>query len=157
MVETNTAPLGTGFHGARSTTARPRPASPPPSAAAPSRRLPIRPATPADFVRPGHLLPLVAKEGGVLRRAGHTEADRRSVPHGRPAARRRAVRNPRRRAATGPTATSCTTIAAKHDLPIISIEQLIAYRRVREKLVYRIAEATLPTASTASSRSSPTA
>ena len=47
--------------------------------------------------------------------------------------------------ATAPHATNCTSWPPKHKLPIISIEQLIAHRRVREKLVYRQAEAKLPT------------
>ena len=99
---------------------------------------------PTDFVRPGHLFPLVAKEGGVLRRAGHTEA---------------AV-DLARLAELTPAGVLCEilddhgdrggrdylfALAAKHDLPIITIEELIRYRRVREKLVYRIAEADLPT------------
>ena len=73
MVEANTASLGTSFtvpvdHQSCKTgiTAQER-----------ARTIPaiIDPASkPADFVRPGHLFPLVAKEGGVLRRAGHTEA-----------------------------------------------------------------------------------
>ena len=73
MVETNSTPLGTAFtvpvdHRTARTgiTAAER---------ADTIAAMMDPAsTPADFVRPGHLFPLVAKEGGVLRRAGHTEA-----------------------------------------------------------------------------------
>ncbi len=101
-------------------------------------------STPADFVRPGHMFPLVAKEGGVLRRAGHTEA---------------AV-DLARMAGLTPAGVICEVLSedgdragrdrlhalsAEFDLPIISIEQLIAHRRVREKLVERSAEAQLPT------------
>lgn len=101
-------------------------------------------SVPSDFVRPGHLFPLVAKEGGVLRRAGHTEA---------------AV-DLARMAGLTPAGVLCEILdeqgdrarrdqlvhfATVHNLPVISIEQLIAYRRVREKLVYRKAEARLPT------------
>jgi len=99
---------------------------------------------PADFVRPGHLFPLVAKEGGVLRRAGHTEA---AVDLARMAGR-------------GPAGLLCEildeegnradretlfALAREHRLEIISIEELIRHRRTREKLVERIAEADLPT------------
>jgi len=99
---------------------------------------------PADFVRPGHLFPLVAKEGGVLRRAGHTEA---------------AV-DLTRLAGLAPAGVLCEildghgnradrealfALAAAHGMEIISIEQLIRHRRTREKLVERIAEADLPT------------
>jgi 3,4-dihydroxy 2-butanone 4-phosphate synthase/GTP cyclohydrolase II len=99
---------------------------------------------PGDFVRPGHLFPLVAKEGGVLRRAGHTEA---AVDLARLAGR-------------PPSGVICEilddsgnradrdalfALATKHGLEIISIEQLIRHRRTREKLVERIAEADLPT------------
>jgi 3,4-dihydroxy 2-butanone 4-phosphate synthase/GTP cyclohydrolase II len=99
---------------------------------------------PTDLVRPGHLFPLVAKEGGVLRRAGHTEA---------------AV-DLARLAGLAPAGVLCEildevgnradrealfALAAKHGLEIISIEQLIRHRRTREKLVERIAEADLPT------------
>jgi 3,4-dihydroxy 2-butanone 4-phosphate synthase/GTP cyclohydrolase II len=101
-------------------------------------------STPADFVRPGHLFPLVAKEGGVLRRAGHTEA---------------AV-DLARMADLAPAGVLCEilddvgnradrealfSLAREHGLEIISIEQLIRHRRQREKLVHRIAEADLPT------------
>ncbi len=101
-------------------------------------------STPADFVRPGHLFPLISKEGGVLRRAGHTEA---------------AV-DLARLAGLTPAGVLCEileeggnrasrdelfALAAQHDLKITTIEQLIRYRRVREKLVYRITEAQMPT------------
>lgn len=99
---------------------------------------------PSDFVRPGHLFPLMAKEGGVLRRAGHTEA---------------AV-DLARLAGLAPAGVLCEILdeqgdradrarllemAREHKLEIITIEELIRYRRRREKLVYREAEARLPT------------
>ncbi len=143
MVESNTAPLGTSFtvpvdHRTARTgiTAQER---------AKTIRSILDPTSkPTDFVRPGHLFPLVAKEGGVLRRAGHTEA---------------AV-DLARMAGLAPAGVLCEILdevgnranrkllfelARQHDLEIISIEELIRYRRVREKLVYRIAEAQLPT------------
>jgi 3,4-dihydroxy 2-butanone 4-phosphate synthase/GTP cyclohydrolase II len=98
---------------------------------------------PADLKRPGHLFPLVGKEGGVLRRAGHTEA---------------AV-DLARMAGLVPAGVICEitdgirmagrerlhAIAREHRLRIVSIEDLIKYRRSREKLVHRAAEADLPT------------
>ena len=99
---------------------------------------------PEDFVRPGHLFPLVAKEGGVLRRAGHTEAavDLARLAGLSPAGVLCEVLDQ-----TGDRANRHTLqrLAEKYQLEIISIEQLIAHRRVREKLVYRQAEAELPT------------
>jgi 3,4-dihydroxy 2-butanone 4-phosphate synthase / GTP cyclohydrolase II len=99
---------------------------------------------PADFTRPGHVQPLVAKEGGVLRRAGHTEAtvDLARMAGLVPAGVLCEILNE-----SGDRANrdQLVDLARRFDLHIISIEQLIAYRRVREKLVYREAEAKLPT------------
>jgi 3,4-dihydroxy 2-butanone 4-phosphate synthase / GTP cyclohydrolase II len=99
---------------------------------------------PSDFVRPGHLFPLLAKEGGVLRRAGHTEAslDLARLAGLQPAGVLCEILDE-----TGNRANRAQLIALaeKHQMPIITIEDLIRYRRVREKLVYRIAEADLPT------------
>jgi 3,4-dihydroxy 2-butanone 4-phosphate synthase/GTP cyclohydrolase II len=99
---------------------------------------------PADFVRPGHLFPLVAKEGGVLRRAGHTEA---AMDLARLAGRPPAGVLCEILDAEGNRANRETlfALAAEHSLEIISIEELIRQRRAREKLVERIAEAELPT------------
>ena len=99
---------------------------------------------PEDFQRPGHVHMLKAQPGGVLRRAGHTEA---------------AV-DLARMAGLAPAGVICEIldedgnratrdllceIAAKHDLPIITIEDLIAHRRVSEKLVSQSTVANLPT------------
>ena len=105
----------------------------------------INPASkPGDFVQPGHVNPLVAKEGGVLRRAGHTEAtvDLARMAGLAPAGVLCEILGP-----DGDRATRelLFELAKKHKLEIISIEELIRYRRVREKLVYRITEAKLPT------------
>jgi 3,4-dihydroxy 2-butanone 4-phosphate synthase / GTP cyclohydrolase II len=104
----------------------------------------LDPATrPADLVRPGHLFPLVAKEGGVLRRAGHTEA---AVDLARLAGLTAAgviceITDGIRMAGR----EKLHAIAREHGLPIVSIEALIKYRRLREKLVHRATEADLPT------------
>jgi 3,4-dihydroxy 2-butanone 4-phosphate synthase/GTP cyclohydrolase II len=143
MVETNSAPLGTAFtvpvdHRTSRTgiTAQER---------ATTIQAILDPASrPSDFVRPGHLFPLVSKEGGVLRRAGHTEAavDLARLAELPPAGVLCEILNDHGDRAGR---DDLFALAAKHDLHIISIEELIRYRRVREKLVYRIAEAELPT------------
>jgi 3,4-dihydroxy 2-butanone 4-phosphate synthase/GTP cyclohydrolase II len=99
---------------------------------------------PTDLARPGHVFPLRAKDGGVLRRAGHTEA----------------AMDLARLAGFAPVAVLCEVvdddgtmarlprlleIAREHGLGLISIEDLIVYRRLKEKLVVRLAETPLPT------------
>ena len=99
---------------------------------------------PEDFVRPGHVHLLVAKQGGVLRRAGHTEA---SVDLVRMAGLQPAAVLCEILDETGNRASreELLKLAERQNLQIISIEQLIAHRRVSEKLVHRAAEAKLPT------------
>jgi 3,4-dihydroxy 2-butanone 4-phosphate synthase/GTP cyclohydrolase II len=143
IVDENTAPLGTNFavpvdHRSSRTgiTAQER---------ATTVLAIVDPASkPGDFVRPGHLSPLVAKEGGVLRRAGHTEA----------------TVDLARMAGLWPAGVLCEILdangdraprdqlyqlAQQHHLEIITIEELIRYRRRLEKLVDRVDEADLPT------------
>ena len=143
MVETNSAPLGTNYtvpvdHRSTRTgiTAAER--------AHTIQAICDPTSTPADFNRPGHLFPLVAKEGGVLRRAGHTEAavDLARMAGLMPAGVLCEVLN---ESGDRANRNQLAELAKRFELPIISIEQLIAYRRVREKLVYREAEARLPT------------
>lgn len=103
-------------------------------------------ATAGDFTRPGHVVPLRAKEGGVLRRPGHTEA---------------AV-DLARLADLAPAGVICEIVSQKdvgsmarsdelrvfadeHDLAMISIADLIAWRRRHEKHVVRVADARIPT------------
>lgn len=101
-------------------------------------------AKPSDFVRPGHLYPLVAKEGGVLRRAGHTEC---AVDMARMAGLKPAGALIEILGQSGDRATreELYALAEQFQLKIITIEALIRHRRRREKLVYRLAEADLPT------------
>jgi 3,4-dihydroxy 2-butanone 4-phosphate synthase/GTP cyclohydrolase II len=104
----------------------------------------VDPATrPNDLVRPGHVFPLLAKEGGVLRRAGHTEAtvDLARMAGLKPAGVLIEILDGTGRASRD----KLNEIAQKFDLPIVSIEELIRYRQAREKLVHRFAEADLPT------------
>jgi 3,4-dihydroxy 2-butanone 4-phosphate synthase/GTP cyclohydrolase II len=99
----------------------------------------------ADLLRPGHIFPLEAREGGVLKRAGHTEA----------------ALDLARLAGLYPAGVLCELVnetkddmarlpelerfAAQHGLLLISIADLIRYRRQTEKLVKRVAEARIPT------------
>ncbi|MGH3806357.1 MAG: bifunctional 3,4-dihydroxy-2-butanone-4-phosphate synthase/GTP cyclohydrolase II [Pseudonocardiaceae bacterium] len=100
-----------------------------------------------DFARPGHVIPLRAREGGVLRRPGHTEA---SVDLARLAGLVSAgvlceivsVKDPGEMARRD----ELEVFAAEHDLALITIADLIAYRRRFEKQVERVAEARIPTA-----------
>ena len=100
---------------------------------------------PWDLARPGHVFPLRYVEGGVLRRAGHTEA---SVDLARlaglyPAGVLCEVVNEDGTMARLP---DLQRFAEEHGLKIVSIADLIAYRRHREKLVHRQTEARIPTA-----------
>ena len=93
----------------------------------------------ADFVRPGHVFPLVGKDGGVLMRSGHTEAciDLCRLA-GLPAVGVLSeLMNDDGTVMRGPAVSA---FAEKHKLKRISISDLIAYRQVRDKLVKRIGE-----------------
>ncbi len=106
----------------------------------------IDPATrPADLARPGHIFPLRYREGGVLKRAGHTEAavDLARLAGRTPAAVLCEIVDDRRR--RWPGCPELERFAAEHGLPLISIADLIRYRRQHEKLVKRVAEARIPT------------
>ncbi|MFE0105975.1 bifunctional 3,4-dihydroxy-2-butanone-4-phosphate synthase/GTP cyclohydrolase II [Streptomyces sp. NPDC059009] len=97
-----------------------------------------------DFVRPGHIFPLRAKEGGVLVRDGHTEAavDLARLAGLRPAG---AIVEIAGEDGTMLRLPELIPFARKHGLTVISIEDLIAYRRSSEPTVRRAAEVTLPT------------
>lgn len=102
-------------------------------------------AEPTDFVRPGHIFPLRAKDGGVLTRNGHTEAavDLARLAGLRPAGAIVEIAGEDGRMLRLP---ELIPFARKHGLTIISIEDLIAYRRTSEPTVRREAETRLPTA-----------
>jgi 3,4-dihydroxy 2-butanone 4-phosphate synthase/GTP cyclohydrolase II len=99
---------------------------------------------PEDLARPGHIFPLKAREGGVLVRAGHTEAivDLARLAGLYPAGVICEIMNEDGSMAKLPQLES---MAEKFGIKVISIADLIAYRRRHEKLVHRIAEAKLPT------------
>lgn len=101
-------------------------------------------ATSKDFTRPGHIFPLVAREGGVLKRAGHTEA---AVDLAKLAGLRSAgiiceIMNDDGTMARVP---QLMEYVRKHNLKIITIADLIAYRSKNESLVERASEAFMPT------------
>jgi 3,4-dihydroxy 2-butanone 4-phosphate synthase/GTP cyclohydrolase II len=110
------------------------------------RRLADPDARPEDFAIPGHIFPLRAKEGGVLRRAGHTEA---TVDLARLAGLTEAgvlceILNEDGTMARLP---DLRRFSEEHGLTMISIDDLIRYRRKSETVVERLAETTLPTES----------
>jgi 3,4-dihydroxy 2-butanone 4-phosphate synthase / GTP cyclohydrolase II len=99
---------------------------------------------PEDLARPGHIFPLRYREGGVLKRAGHTEAavDLARLAGLSPAGVLAEVVNDDGTMARLP---ELERFADEHGLMLISIADLIRYRRHREKLVRRISEARIPT------------
>jgi len=144
MVQDNTAKMGTPFaisvDAVRGTTT---------GISAYDRAVTIKtlldPGTrPEDLARPGHVFPLRASMGGVLRRAGHTEA---AVDLARLAGLTPAGVLCEIMADDGSMARvpELREMAKKFDLKIVTIYDLIEYRRKKEKLIKRVAEATLPT------------
>jgi 3,4-dihydroxy 2-butanone 4-phosphate synthase/GTP cyclohydrolase II len=99
---------------------------------------------PSDFRKPGHIFPLIARKGGVLRRAGHTEAavDLARLCGSYPAGVICEIMNEDGTMARVP---DLVHIAEKHGLKMITIEELIRYRTRHDKLVKREVEITLPT------------
>lgn len=145
MTERNTSEQGTAFHvsiGAKGliTTGI--------SAAdrAATIRAAVDPATrPEDLSRPGHVFPLRARPGGVLERAGHTEAavDLARLAGLYPAGVICEIMNPDGTMARRP---ELEAVAREHGLKMVTVEDLIRYRRRTEKLVERVATVRLPTA-----------
>ena len=101
-------------------------------------------ARPEDFTRPGHLFPLRYHPGGVLARAGHTEAivDLCNLAGMYPAGIVCEIMDEDGTMSRMPTLEE---FAEKYDLKILSIAQIIAHRRRHEQLIERVAEARLPT------------
>lgn len=98
----------------------------------------------SDFKRPGHTFPLVAKEGGVLRRAGHTEAavDLSRLCGAKPGG---VICEIIKEDGSMARVPDLLVIAEEFNLKIITIKDLIKYRNRREKLVNREVEIELPT------------
>ncbi|WMT42654.1 bifunctional 3,4-dihydroxy-2-butanone-4-phosphate synthase/GTP cyclohydrolase II [Paenibacillus sp. D2_2] len=101
-------------------------------------------AKPNDFRRPGHMFPLIAKKGGVLRRAGHTEAavDLARMCGAYPAG---VICEVVKEDGTMARLPDLVEIARTFDLKLISVKDLIHYRNEKEKLVNREVEVHMPT------------
>lgn len=101
-------------------------------------------SAPKDFARPGHIFPLIAKDGGTLVRAGHTEA---AVDLARLAGLASAgvICEITREDGEMMHGDELIQFAKKHGLKIVTIKDLIEYRTKSEKLVHVVAETTLPT------------
>ncbi len=101
-------------------------------------------AKPEDIIQPGHIFPLMAQEGGVLARAGHTEAacDLARLAGLQPAATIVEILNPDGTMARKP---DLEIFAEKHNLKIGTIENLIRYRIHNEKTIERVSECDFPT------------
>ncbi|MEK4885114.1 MULTISPECIES: bifunctional 3,4-dihydroxy-2-butanone-4-phosphate synthase/GTP cyclohydrolase II [Bacillus] len=97
-----------------------------------------------DFKKPGHIFPLIAKEGGVLKRAGHTEAavDLAKLAGAKPVGVICEIMNEDGTMARVP---QLKEIAERFSLKMITIQDLIEYRRKQEKLIKREVEIELPT------------
>ncbi|MGA2141632.1 MAG: bifunctional 3,4-dihydroxy-2-butanone-4-phosphate synthase/GTP cyclohydrolase II [Brevinematales bacterium] len=108
------------------------------------RKLASPGATRDDFVRPGHIFPLQARQGGVLKRAGHTEAtvDLMNLAGLSEVGVICEILNEDGSMARMP---QLNNFAEKHNLKIISVAQLIEYRTMKENHVFKESEARLPT------------
>ena len=100
-------------------------------------------AQPGDFRRPGHVFPLRARDGGVLVRTGHTEAtvDLCKLAGLKPVGVCCEIMNEDGHMARTP---DLIKFAQQHQLPFITVADLVAYRKKHEQLVHRVAEADLP-------------
>jgi 3,4-dihydroxy 2-butanone 4-phosphate synthase/GTP cyclohydrolase II len=99
---------------------------------------------PADFKKPGHIFPLIAKNGGVLKRAGHTEAaiDFARIAGFKPAG---VICEIMKEDGTMARLDDLEIFAKKHDLKLVSIADLIRYRREEDSYIKRAAESKMPT------------
>lgn len=144
QVQTNTANLGTAF--TVTIDAREKISTGISSAdRSHSIKLMTDPTTVAsDFVRPGHIFPLIAKDGGVLERPGHTEAsvDLSKLAGFSPVGVICEIMNPD---GTMSRLPELLELATKHDLKVVSIADLIQYRRINESLISHVESVPLPT------------
>lgn len=101
-------------------------------------------AKPMDFRRPGHMFPLIAKDGGVLERNGHTEAtvDLMRLAGLKPCGLCCEIM---KEDGTMMRADDLKAFAAEHELPYMTIQELQEYRKVHEKLVECVSIAKMPT------------
>lgn len=103
---------------------------------------------PAAFAKPGHVLPLRAREGGVFKRAGHTEAgvDLCEMAGLEPASLLCELVSKDRRSMMN--REEIGAFAAEHGLPLVSIANLLKHRRMTSRIVERVGEADIPTGHT---------
>ena len=101
-------------------------------------------STPEDFARPGHIFPILAKEGGVLRRSGHTEAslELAELAGFKPSG---VLCEIMAEDGTMLRGENLTSFAEKHSLKLISITELISFVRVKKTLIKKIETTKLPT------------
>ncbi len=99
----------------------------------------------SDFVRPGHINPLLAKDGGVLRRTGHTEAtiDLMRLAGMKPVGVLIEILSQQGSGMAG--FEELQALGRQHNIPLISIEQIVRHRRRREQLVQREADVSFET------------
>lgn len=99
---------------------------------------------PDDFARPGHVFPLIAREGGVLVRTGHTEGsiDLMNLAKMKPVAVICEVMGDDGKMLRG---IKMKKFAAEHKIPIVTIQSVIEHRRKNEKLISKVVESVLPT------------
>jgi 3,4-dihydroxy 2-butanone 4-phosphate synthase/GTP cyclohydrolase II len=144
MVADNTAPHQTAFGVSVDLKALNHSGSSAYDRAATIRALAHPGTLPGDLVRPGHVFPLRAVDGGVLRRAGHTEAavDLTRLAGLHPGGVLAEIVHPDGTMARVPYLQE---LAIRHTVKIVTIKDLIAYRHQRERLVERIALAKMPT------------
>ena len=144
MVHENTTPLGTAFTVSVEARGRVTTGISAQDRSATIQRLVDPTAGPADFLRPGHTFPLRARDGGVLVRAGQTEA---SVDLARLAGLKPAgvICEIMDDDGTMMRLDNLRKFAKKHDLKLVTVKDLIAYRMRHEQLVERVAQFALPT------------
>jgi len=144
MVSENTAPHGTAFTVSVDLKIPGHTGSSAYDRAVTIRALADPATVPADLARPGHVFPLRASSGGVLRRAGHTEAasDLAVLAGFAPVGVLAEIMDPDGTMARLP---HLQELAERFNLKILTIKDLIAYRRQREKLVERVGTAKMPT------------
>ncbi|MGH2720333.1 MAG: bifunctional 3,4-dihydroxy-2-butanone-4-phosphate synthase/GTP cyclohydrolase II [Actinomycetota bacterium] len=144
MVSENTAPHGTAFSVSVDLKIPGHTGSSAYDRAASIRALADPATRPSDLARPGHVFPLRAELGGVLRRAGHTEAtaDLSRLAGFAPVGVLAEIMDAGGQMARLPYLEA---LAQRHNLKILTIKDLIAYRRTSERLIERVATAKMPT------------
>jgi 3,4-dihydroxy 2-butanone 4-phosphate synthase/GTP cyclohydrolase II len=144
MVRENTAPLGTAFTVSVEARGKVTTGISAHDRAATVLTLMDEDTRPADLIRPGHVFPIRARRGGVLKRTGHTEAssDLAALSGLKPSGVVCEIMNDD---GTMARLSDLVPFAARHDLPMITVSDLVRYRLHTETLVQRVAAPLLPT------------